>query len=291
MASNGIGASIGIDAHSGISMMDVMVFRTGPFDHEAVTTAPFPARSVSLRPLALPAEHGGWGFLFEPIVLGLLVAPSWSGSLVAAAALFGFLARQPLKLALQDALRGRSYPRTRYCRALAAAYLFGGALSLAAAVALGGTRMLIPLGLVAPLALSQMLHDVHNRGRELLSEMSGAVAMTSVAAAVAIAGGMRIVPALGLAGIVLARSLPSILYVRAMLGRMPGWPVITAHVIATVCVALCAQPFATAAMAVLLLRAMLGLTHERPRAQTIGWCEIAFGAVTVALVAIAYRLP
>src|ERR1044071_4882431 len=85
-----------------------------------VTTVPLPSRTVSLRPLALPAEHGGWGFLFEPMLLGILVAPSWNGALVGTATLFAFLARHPLKLALHDAMRGRSYPRTAYCRALAA---------------------------------------------------------------------------------------------------------------------------------------------------------------------------
>ena len=36
------------------------------------TTTP----SVRLKAIALPPEHGAWGFLLEPIVLGLLVAPS-----------------------------------------------------------------------------------------------------------------------------------------------------------------------------------------------------------------------
>jgi hypothetical protein len=255
-----------------------------------VTTATFPSRTVSLRPLALPAEHGGWGFLFEPMLLGLLVAPSWSGAFVGVAALFGFLARHPLKLALQDEMRGRSYPRTPYCRALAAAYLAGAALSLTASV-MSDARVLIPLGLVAPLALTQVVYDAHRRERELLPELSGAAAMASIAAAVAIGGGMRIVPALGLAGIIVARTLPSILYVRAMLGRMPAWPSIALHVIAIACVALYAEPYAIAAMVVLLLRAMWGLSHEAPRAQTIGWREIVFGTMVVVLAAIVYRLP
>ena len=33
-------------------------------------------RSISIRPLAVPNEHGGWSFLLEPIVLALVVAPS-----------------------------------------------------------------------------------------------------------------------------------------------------------------------------------------------------------------------
>ncbi|MEA2490862.1 MAG: hypothetical protein QOH21_2654 [Acidobacteriota bacterium] len=253
-----------------------------------VTTVPLPSRTVSLRPLALPAEHGGWGFLFEPMLLGLLVAPSWSGALIGTAALFGFLARHPLKLALQDAMRGRSYPRTPYCRALAGAYLFGGAASLTAAVMMSGARVLIPLGVVVPLALTQVLYDAWSRGRELLPELSGAAAMSSIAAAVAIAGGMHVVPAFGVAGIVAARSLPSILYVRAMLRRMRSWPAVALHVVALGVIASYAPPFAVTAMGVLLLRAMWGLTHEPPRAKTIGWREIVFGAATVTLAAIGY---
>ena len=34
---------------------------------------------VRLKTIVLPAEHGGWGLLFEPIALGLLVAPSIAG--------------------------------------------------------------------------------------------------------------------------------------------------------------------------------------------------------------------
>jgi hypothetical protein len=34
-----------------------------------------------------------------------------------------------------------------------------------------------------------------------------------------------------------------------------------------------------------LIRAAWGLTHEPPRAKVIGWREIAFGAMTVVLVA------
>jgi len=251
-----------------------------------MTTIPLPPRSIAMRPLALPVEHGGWGFLFEPIALGLLVAPSWGGALVAAAAVCGFLARHPWKLAMQDALRQRNYPRTRYCRWFAALYLLAGTLSLASGVAIGGVRILIPLAVVAPLAVVQLVYDARNRSRELLPELSGALAMSSVAAAIAIGGGMAIPSAFGLAGIIVARALPSILYVRSLLRHGPAWPVVAMHVLALLAVSLFASLFATAAMTILLLRAVWGLTHETPRAQTIGWREIVYGVITVALVAI-----
>jgi hypothetical protein len=251
-----------------------------------VTAIPLPSRSVALRPLALPAEHGGWGFLCEPILLGMLVAPSWGGGLVAAAALFGFLARHPLKLAFQDAVRGRRYPRTFWCRALAASYLLAALLSLAGAVALSGTGLLAPFALALPFAALQAWRDAKNHGRELLAEVSGAVAMASTVAAIAIAGGAGTQVACGLAGILIARFVPAILYVRALLGRLPAWRAWAAHVVALGAIASYARPLAVAAMAVLLLRAAWGLTHEPPRAKVIGWREIAFGVGTVVLVAI-----
>ena len=31
--------------------------------------------SVPLKSVALPTEHGGWGFTLEPLLLGLLLSP------------------------------------------------------------------------------------------------------------------------------------------------------------------------------------------------------------------------
>jgi len=247
-------------------------------------------RPVALRPLALPSEHGGWGILLEPVAIGLLVAGSWSGALIGTAAVFAFLARHPLKLALQDAVRGRSYPRTRYCRLLAFSYLVVGAIALGGAVAIVGVRILIPFALAAPLALVQVVYDARNRSRELFPELSGAAAMSSVAAVIAMAGGMAIAPALGLAGIVVAHSLPSIVLVRALLRGGPSWPAIAVHVIAVIAVTPFAPPLATVAMIVLFLRAIWSLTHGAVPANTIGWREIVFGAITVTLVAAGYAM-
>lgn len=248
---------------------------------------------VALRPLVLPTEHGGWGFLFEPLILGLAVRPSSAGSFLALAAILGFLSRQPLKYAMQDALRAKSYPRTSVCRRWAAGYLAGAAGALAIAISLGGLPLFIPFGLVAPLALMVIAYDARNRSRSLLPELGGAVAMSSTAASIAIAGGMRIVPALALSGIVIARSIPSIVYVRTLVQRAHGntassTPAIALHALAIPAVALVAPPLATVAIAVLFVRAVWGLAHQPPRAQTLGWREISWGLVTVVLSATAY---
>ena len=54
----------------------------------------------TLKSLLLPKEHGSWSLAFEPLVLGLLVAPSVGGLGLAAAMIAGFFLRRPLKLAV-----------------------------------------------------------------------------------------------------------------------------------------------------------------------------------------------
>jgi hypothetical protein len=171
---------------------------------------------------------------------------------------------------------------------LAGSYALAAALSLSAAVLLSDVALLVPLGLVAPMAIVQIAYDASNRSRDLFPELSGSAALSSVAAAIGIAGGMPLLAAFGLSGIILARTLPSILYVRRLLGKMPGWPALVLHAVAIAGVALYASPFAVAAMALLLARAVWGMTRPAPRPQTIGWREVGFGAITVLLASVGY---
>ncbi len=248
----------------------------------------------ALRPIALPTEHGGWGFLFEPLVLGMAVAPSWGGALVAAAAICAFLSRQPLKLAMQDALRRKSYLRTWWCRLFAATYLTAAATFMAAALAVSGWTLMIPFAAVAPLAVITLIFDARNRSRAALPEYVGAFAMASTAAAIPLAGGRPLLVAVAPMALIVARGLPSIAYVRTLLARAHGktassWPAIAAHV-AAVAVAFAIASYTAAAMAVCLLgRAVYGLTHPVPPAKKLGWREIAWGTATVVVFGFALR--
>lgn len=239
--------------------------------------------------MALPTEHGGWGFLLEPLVLGLAVAASAGGVWIAVAFVCAFLVRQPLRLALQDVRRGRYWPRTAWCWLFATVYATGAALSMISAIAVAGPAILVPLLVAVPLAAVQIAFDARNRSRALLAELAGATAMSSSAAAIAIAAGANPATAFGLAAVIVARSLPSIVYVRTLLRRARGEspshaPVIVLHLMAVSGVALIGSPPAVAAMVLLLARAFWQLDRPVPRAQKIGWMEIAFGAVTVLLV-------
>lgn len=262
---------------------------SSPFWHS--TPASHPRPRIALRPLALPVEHGGWGLLFEPIVLGLLVAPSWGGLFIGLAYLSGFLVRQPLKLALQDLLRHKSYPRTPWCWGLAAGYASLALFALAAALAFGGVAALLVIAASAPLALIQIGYDAKNKSRALLPELGGAIALSSSAAAIAVAANRPLLAAVALSAIILARAIPTIAYVRALVTRShkqnaASWPALSLHALAIVAVATFAPLLATVAMVLLFARAAWGLTHPPQKAKTIGWTEIVWGIVTVTLVAL-----
>jgi hypothetical protein len=239
------------------------------------------SESLKLRPLALPTEHGGWGILLEPVALGLLVAPSLAGLMIAVAALLAFLARQPLKLAMQDGLRRRVYPRTSWCCLFAVTYATFASLFFALALAGGGWHVAIPFAAVSPLALVMLLHDARNRSRGAVPEIAGAIAMASIAAAIPIAAGRSLSLAGTMMALILLRSIPSIVFVRALLGRGSKVLSLVLHACAVGIAAVIASPLAVVACVVLFLRALWGVTHAVPRAKTIGWREIAYGAVTV----------
>ncbi len=248
---------------------------------------------VALRLVVVPTEHGGWSFLAEPILLGLLVAFSWSGALIALAALAGFLARQPLKLFVSDRQRGKVYPRTIVAERAFAVLAAVGAAALVGAGLLAGWRFAWALAAAAPLAALALWFDLGKRSRDAGAEISGALALGAVATAIALAGGLAAPRAFALWGVLAARAVPTILFVRARLRLEKGQPAgiagaLVAHVIAIGWAALLvwrqlSPGTVLFAMAILLARAAWGLSPMRPRLKTwqLGVAEIGVGLVVV----------
>jgi hypothetical protein len=252
-----------------------------------------PAKNgVRIKTIALPAEHGGWGLLFEPIVLGLLLAPSIAGLYLALSAVGLFLARHPLTLLMVN--RRRPSPRTRLAKQFAAFYLIVAGLTLIEAVATAQYSFALPLLVAAPMALVQVAHDWTGRRRVLLPKIAGAVAILSLAPAIALADGWSNSTAFALWAIMVARAVPAILYVRASLARLHNQPasplpMLFAHVLsigamAWLASAALAPRLVIVVMIVLLLRAAMGFVFAGRRkvaAKQLGFSEVAFGALTV----------
>lgn len=249
------------------------------------------------KSLLLPKEHGSWSLAFEPVVLGLLVAPSRAGAALAAAVALGFLTRRPLKLAVTSpADDSRRAPAAKFALVFAAWAI----AALVAAGAFGSWRALWPLLLAAPFGAAFLWFDLRNAMREAEAELAGSIAFALVPAAFATLAGWPAAAALALATISLGRNVPTVLTVRTYLrlgkGQVAarGPAIVTAACGVAGLVALAAfglVPWLAAGLAgVLLARTIFLLSGRRLpwSARQIGQLEAGLGVLGLALIAGAY---
>jgi YwiC-like protein len=258
------------------------------------------AVGVSLRSIALPVEHGGWGLLAEPLLVGLALSPTPAGLGFTLAALGAFLARHPLKLVLADRQRGARYPRTAIAERIAAVYGVVALTGALVACASAPWSVWWPVLAAAPLGAAQLWFDSRHQGRRLVPELLGGTALGSTAAAISLSGGWP-APVAGTVWALMAfKAVTSVLYVRARLRLDRGQPAGVEAAMAAQTVALLgsvalatlgtAPLLAVLAFAVLLVRAARGLSPGRRalRTRDLGFRELAYGLLTAALVAAGY---
>ncbi len=259
------------------------------------------AIKVRTRGIALPTEHGSWGFLFEPLVASLAIAFSLPAVWIALAYVGAFLMRQPLKIYVADRMAGRDLPQTSV--ALRFVLIFGViyAIGVAGSLAFAELKSFIPILLVAPFGVYQIYVDASRQSRNVLPELTGAVTISSSAAVVALASGIAPATAYALWLVFIARLIPSIMYVRNRLRLEKGKDFMFAlpvalHLVAIAAVAVLAYysliPKLPLVMFVFLfVRSAWGLSDYRKRvkAMRIGVMEVVFGALTAISVILGYH--
>ncbi len=254
-----------------------------------------------MRTVALPAEHGGWSLTLEPVLLGLLVAPSAGGWLLGAAAFLGFLARTPLKLALVDRWRRRRLDRTILAERIAAVEIAALIAVFAAATMLSGAELWLPLALAAPFVGVELWYDVRSRGRRLIPELAGSVGMGAFAAAIALAGGEARLVAFGLWAVVAARAVAAMPFVRVQLQRAKARPHARWHSdlaqVAAVAGAWAAAGVGAAPVAGAIAVTVLATFHAvaarlaPPPTPILGGQQVALGLGVVVAAALGARMP
>ncbi|TBH20050.1 YwiC-like family protein [Thermus thermamylovorans] len=256
--------------------------------------------SVPLKTVALPTEHGGWGFTLEPLLLGLLLSPGPHTLGLLFLGLFGFLARHPLRLAYQDLRRGRRYPRTHLALRVGGAYLFLALLGLLLTALTAKGPFLLPLLLALPLGAYMAWADAQNRARELFPEVTAALFMASLAPAGVLAGGLGWEVALGSFLALALRDVAALYYARTQVLRARGespkaYPAHLALWGAGFCAFLLAWrgllPWAVLpALLLLALYGSLALLRPPVPARVIGWTQMGFGLLVVLATALGYTL-
>ena len=247
---------------------------------------------IRAKSVALPVEHGSWGFLFEPLVAGIAVAPSVASGWIAILVIGAFLMRHPLKVILAGGKARIGSPQTSLALTFLAIFTAVFCVGVVGSILYSRPESFVPFALVLPFALYQIYCDSTRSSRQLLAEIIGSVAISSSITVIALAAGWDTPKAYALWIIIVARLIPSILYVRNRLKLEKGKEFsqiipITAHVAAFGLVLLLANlgfgSYLPAVMfAVLLARSIIGLSSYRKKvkAMKIGIWEVIYGTLT-----------
>ncbi len=253
-----------------------------------------------IRSIALPTEHGGWGFTLEPILLGLLVAASVTAWELSAAALGIFLARRPVKIVSTDIVRKRWLPRSRIALVFSLLYAGIALVGVVGAFFTAEGPFWIPVLVAAPFALYALRADAHSKNRVLLPELFGSIAMGATVSAIALGSGWGLAPAFGLWLVLAARDVAAIVLVRGQIRRNKGKPVGASKVYAVQAACTAAVAIAAAfgiipwlsvpAIGFVGVVALVSLNRPPVEARVIGWTQMAVGLMVVLLTAAGVHL-
>ncbi|MDJ0923246.1 MAG: YwiC-like family protein [Acidimicrobiia bacterium] len=251
------------------------------------------------RSIALPTEHGGWGFTLEPILLGLLVAPSPAAWELSVAALAVFLARRPTKLVITDLVRRRWLRRTSVALGFVGGYGALALAGLAGAVVTAEAAFWSPLLVAAPLAAIALYADSQSQSRGLVPEIAGSSSMGATVAMIALADGWEPAAAFGLWAVLVARAVTTVVLVRGQIRRVHGRPVgagriyatqgLTVLVVAAGAAAEILPWLSVIAIAAIGLVAYVSLQRPPAAARVVGWTQITVGLCVVLLTAVGIR--
>lgn len=253
-----------------------------------------------IKTIAVPAEHGSWGLVLEPMILGLLVAPSLHGAILALAGFAAFLLRHPLKIAVTDWRNNKRSPRTSLAERFALLYGLIALTGLIVVIAFNGSQPLLPFIFALPFLIIFVLYDARNQVRAWQSQLAAPAAFSAIASSIALLAGMPFGIAMALWSVLIARTIPAILYVRERLRQEKHKPYqkslpIGAHIvglgIVVALVLLGLVPWiAVLAFLLLLGRAFYGLSRfsQSLATRTIGFLEMGLGLCTIVLIAIGY---
>jgi len=286
-----IASAASLDRQNGLA-------KTEKFMHDAIA---LPSKSrIPIKSVALPVEHGAWGFLFEPLLAGLLIAPTVGGSFLSIMIVGSFLSRQPLKFVVGDLLQKKKLPRTAVSRrwlayfgAVAGFGLFVGLLTV-------DLRAFIPLIFAVPFVVYLILQDASRKSREMVAELMAASVLATSISSLSIAAGHGFAFAAAMWATMLARLIPSVIYVRNRLRLEKGkfysagsslWTHLGAVVVVLALYFAAYGSILTVTMTVVLLvRSIAGLSDRRSKltAKQIGVREVIYGVVYAVSVVVGF---
>jgi len=255
--------------------------------------------TLSVRSVAIPKEHGAWGYVLEPFVLVLVIAFSLDGMYLLFAAFLFFLAHRPVRLAFS--LQTNSENRL-LAIGIAIIYIFSGLVILFIIMPWLPLKAMLLFGTGLLIMLFYLVFDIYKKKRSLLGEQIVPIALAFMAINVPVIGNWPDERLIALYFLLLARPVSTTFYINAKIRLEKGLDysakmVYLSHLIALFYVIVAALlgwiPYSPVlAMFILFYRAVKGIWISAGRKHVaikkIGMMEFVYGIAFVIITAVGY---
>jgi len=254
--------------------------------------------SFKYHKIALPQEHGAWGFFLEPIILSLFVAYSLNGLLIAIAAFFLFLIRQPLKNIIRHS--SISFRKLYVSQIFLLVYFLMACIAIFVPLLVLPIEIFIPFGITLAVMFVFVVYEAIVKKKNFIIELIAPIAIDFLSLTILFAAGWDLSPALAFFLLLLSRSVQSAIYVHINLQKIKGKPInnIVLHVtniifsiaLVLLIISKLLPPLSLLAFAILVARSYNIFNHGKLNVKGVGLKEFIYGAVFVVINIIAFNL-
>ncbi len=175
---------------------------------------------MTFSKVALPKEHGAWGFVLEPLLFSLLVAFTLDGLLLALAMFFMFLSSQPFKL-----ITAKLTPK-KLQLAARVALLFYFSISIVFFVVLiigANFNSLIPFYTALIVLIIYKVAEYNSLSRNLFVELLPIFSMTLVSISIVMIDTSFSINPIVFGILLLSRAVPTVFYINAKVKWVKGF--------------------------------------------------------------------
>ncbi|MCF6268550.1 MAG: YwiC-like family protein [Melioribacteraceae bacterium] len=183
-----------------------------------------------LSKIALPKEHGAWGFVLEPLLLSLIVAFTLDGLLLALATFFMFLLNQPFKILTTKSVN-KKFRTTAI--ALLIFYLSIAILLLVFPLLNTEFYLLLPFYTAVIILLVYKYFEFYNFSRNLFIELLPIFSMTLIATSIVMIDNSFTINPIVFGILLLSRAVPTVIYINAKVKWIKGFEfsIIPTHIL------------------------------------------------------------
>ncbi|HID39744.1 MAG TPA: hypothetical protein EYP36_09565 [Calditrichaeota bacterium] len=253
----------------------------------------------SIKAVALPKEHGAWGYVLEPFVLVLVVAFSLPGLYLMMAAFLFFLAHRPTSLVARPRNQTQNYLLSI---GVSLVYIVGGLLMLVLAFPLLSVKSMLLFGSGTVIMVGYLVFDIYKKKRSLIAEQVVPVALSLMALSVPALAGWPDNRLIAFFFLLLTRPVPTTFYIHTRLKLDKGVEysanmVYFSHSIALAYAVVAAfnewiPKSLILAVSILTIRAVRGISpfRKRQNVKQLGIMEFGYGILFVLITAAGYIL-